>query len=428
MKTNRLNITYSAYIIIFSFLYFTLQYKKSLDINNDDYGFSLLALKNDVISIVADRFFNWSARIPIDFAMFSLINQMQLLIIINSFLLVGIFTSFYAINKKLFHDTGNIRTIFMLVTSITLIPVYIANDSILWVTGSFNYLWPAAFFLFGIIRFFIKPNGFFINSLFILSSCFSIYSEQIIIISLFIFPLLFIYKKKNGGIDKTDIIHISLIAINIAIQMASPANEIRYNAEILRGFNDFLDKSIFEKISIGVVMSIDFLFKKYNTLYVTLAMAISYSLFIQKSQYYRIICFFILLPSLASFLFDMSPSFISPINVLSIKNNMFIAIGITSIALVTYSLFIIESKYRLLLPFIFMLSVLIIIVIGFTPATYIERPRVYFFTCVMLIYIIYTLYFNIVKTNENKLFTFSVYITITLGVTQYLIYQILTNR
>ncbi|MEM8420623.1 hypothetical protein Q4S30_07080 [Morganella morganii] len=396
-----------------------------MDVNDDDYGFSMLAQNESTLDIVIDRFFNWSARLPIDAAMFSLINNMPLLIIINSLLLICIFTSFYIINKSIFRIEHGIKIFTMLVISITLIPVYIANDSILWVTGSFNYLWPAAFFLIGMVRFFIKKRSYLISIVCIASSCFSVYSEQIIVISIFIFPLLFIYKNKTSSICSTDIIQVLLMISNIAIQVLSPANEIRFNAEVLRGFNDFFDKSIFEKISIGVIMSIDYIFNKYNTLYITLAIIISHLLFINKTNYHKTLSLLISLPPILSFLFKMSPDFISPTNVLSIKNNALILIGLFSISLVSYSLFIISIKHKLLLPFLFMLSILIIIAIGFAPTTYVERPRVYFFTCIIILYIIYTLFLITKKLATSNTFYFLSCICLSLGVAQYVVYQII---
>ncbi|EBX4347786.1 hypothetical protein DRY65_24640, partial [Salmonella enterica subsp. enterica serovar Halle] len=156
MKTTKIKV-YQHALLAYCFIYTLFYYNFILrtDINDDDHGFSILASSKSVFSILLERYNNWSARLPIDWALFSLINHIEMLRIISALLML---ISIMIMAKIGLKDNTEIKNEHITISCLLFlcIPSYIMNDSVWWVTGSFNYLWPLAMFLIGISRFFIN--------------------------------------------------------------------------------------------------------------------------------------------------------------------------------------------------------------------------------------------------------------------------------
>ncbi|ECR4403251.1 hypothetical protein Q9V76_004458 [Salmonella enterica] len=391
MKTAKIKV-YQHALLAYCFIYTLFYYNFILrtDVNDDDHGFSILASSKSVFSILLERYKNWSARLPIDWALFSLINHIEMLRIISALLML---ISIIIMAKIGLKDNTEIKNEHITISCLLFlcIPSYIMNDSVWWVTGSFNYLWPLAMFLIGISRFFINYKHKLLDVACIFASGFAMFSEQLALTTIIIFPLL-IKIKKNKKKLSIESIQALFIAACLLTQLLSPSNEIRFSAEVLRGFNDYYDKTIFDKISLGTSLVLCYFFDGRNVIFSILLAMLSLLLYEKRNKPNLMLSLCTLAMSILVFTGILNTSQLLPDNAFDYINIYKIIISLLILSFVCIVLFFAAEENGVRASFVFMLSILIVTILGYSPTSYVERPRVFYFSAVSCIYIGILLY------------------------------------
>lgn len=352
--------------------------------NGDDALFSgILEGGKSLVSVLISRYETWSARIPIEAIMISSINHMSFVRVFNSLLMILlVFSSVIFINNIIKRKTEYIDYIlcfFLLMT----FQGDILNDAVFWVTGSFNYLMPVAFLSY-LLTYKHSKENIFLKLTYIISLSIASYSEQLIPVILCYF-IYIIASNENNKRTKFNYVLLIVFLANAFIFICSPSNEIRYVAEVRRGFNDFYSKDIFDKICLGIYMIASYFSRVGNYTIFLLSLAISISLSLKRKTLPIILSILIVIAALILNSGVIEPKEISPETVFDTKNYILLISCLMFVCLIAVSLSIINiGKKSIVIPFVFMLSVALIAILGFSPTSYTDRPRTLFITSYLI--------------------------------------------
>jgi hypothetical protein len=168
--------------------------------------------------------------------------------VLNALVFVNLF---YQLDKII---KGNLLDKLLILVLILGMPIATFSSSTLWVTGSFNYLWPVSFSLtiIRIVYLYLKDEK--ISKLLfifgIISSVIAGNMEQTSAICLVMLIFSLIYKR--GKQSKKILILTILMAIWFAIVILAPGNFIRANSEMLQWNPQFDMYNIFDKLLSGL--------------------------------------------------------------------------------------------------------------------------------------------------------------------------------
>lgn len=137
----------------------------------------------------------------------------------------------------------------------------VINSGMMWVVGSFNYLWPTAFMLVALIPFIKiltnseeKENKIF-SVVFILSDFIACFAEQTALVLVTIGTIAILYKINNKEkINTLLIIHYILVVILTIIELSAPGNFVRFTASTLRRYPTFDMLNIGDKMLQGLIL------------------------------------------------------------------------------------------------------------------------------------------------------------------------------
>lgn len=241
---------------IFVVAYLYLNVRGIRHISDDDW-FSREANTPDIIKWLVVRYKVWSSRTPIEFALLSLINHKQIWAIFNALFIALTVCSLSNIISKNKKDTYLSAFVFILLIIFTIKKDYI-KDGILWMTGSFNYLWPFALALagFSLLKT-LKSDGMLsYKSLLIPCMIFlSSFSEQLIVINIIL--LTAIIATHKGIVKQVSVLSLAMSLLVLIYILLSPGNELRMHLEVSRWNPDFVNINIIEKIMLGLNLSYD---------------------------------------------------------------------------------------------------------------------------------------------------------------------------
>jgi hypothetical protein len=134
-----------------------------------------------------------------------------------------------------------------------MIPPRILAEAGWWVSGSFNYLWPAALAAYGCILFFDRrERSALTRSSMIAASALAAYNEQVGFVLLCLLTPLLVYRLAERTCNRWEIAQVVLIAANWVIAVTAPGLAHRYQAEQAVWFANFESVGIFEKANIGL--------------------------------------------------------------------------------------------------------------------------------------------------------------------------------
>ena len=240
----------------------------------------------------AYEFYNiWSGRI-ITSALSNLFLRMPLIIfkICNTLVYIMAIIAIYKIIKYFIKTNNQIidNLIFLSIFIISfLIDRNVISAGVVWVTGSFNYLWPTAFMLVAIIPF-IKVltdekdrNIFFV--IYILADLVACFAEQTALVLLTIGTIAIgylLFNKKR--VNKLLLIHYIFIIILTIIEISAPGNFVRFTASTLRRYPTFDMLSIGDKFLQGIILLGNQLINYDNILMIILTLAIMIGCFKKK--------------------------------------------------------------------------------------------------------------------------------------------------
>lgn len=351
---------------------------------SDDLWFSKEATNNtDTLKWLAWRYNNWSSRVPIEFALISIINHYKIWMIFNSlfFSAAITFISTFIEDKK---DKSILVISFLL--CIFAIPTDVFSDSIIWMTGSINYLWPVSLMTVGVINIIrsCDYNNYIKYSL-VSSSLifFSSFNEQVAVFNT-IFIVLFLsmrlYEKKT--IKPLFSPAIALIIVLIIISTC-PGNKNRFTLETARWFADYSNISLMGRVVLGLNLYADLLLSHKTIVPGMLCMLAAVTSTNKKMMITGLI--------FTLFLF-ISSKLTQPTSFFSIKvldhNTVFnLTPIIRSIVATIITLVILccllngrEIKFKYITSILFIASIASTVVLGLSPTVYASGDRVLYVT------------------------------------------------
>ena len=364
--------------------------------------------------------------------------------ILNAFVLFGLIYFLNNIIRIIYHTDkkANIITLFGIFASIALLSTGIWTQSITWVTGSFNYLWPATALIISLYYLF----NFIFNKIsmklyeFILLIPVVLYaanSEQ----SALIFSTMYILGMVYAFIKyRTLNIYLVILflfgSISTYFLFTAPSLSIRYMAEIKNWYPQFINLSLFDKIILGYAYTIAYgiLLNNYQT---TIALSILLYIIYRKinKNNYRKLSIIILLPAIYSLLYYIGRVNIDFTNSLFIYNLVkysrqfndnninepFISLIISLFLLFIMFYFMfkikwssIERKYLAIL--FFSASIMSAFILSFSPTIFASGERIWFIPYIMYILALALVFMEALKyidisSNKFKII-FSIYVIV----------------
>ena len=265
---------------------------------NDDAVYEKVFNSFSTFKIWAKEFyFTWSGRI-ITSALSNIFLRMPLVIfrICNTAVYIIAITSIFFIIKE-FSKINDIReciVYFLLYICSFIIDDGVAEQSIIWVVGSFNYLWPTAFMFVSMIPFIKilndkepKEISFVIFMLANIIACFAEQSALVLLTigTLAIMNLLFTKKK----IPKLLLMHYITIIVLTLIELLAPGNVVRSAASTLRRYPTFDMLSMLDRLLQGIiVLENQLLYNEILPLILTILVAINGMLKTNKNIFIRL--------------------------------------------------------------------------------------------------------------------------------------------
>ncbi|EGO4360463.1 hypothetical protein U2G15_003027 [Escherichia coli] len=347
----------------------------------DDLYYSNISNNGNYLSFIWNRYFTWSSRIPIDLSTLIFINHIDTVRVINSIFILAIIIAsvFYArsseVDKIKYYDFFILSALFFAFTN------SILKDSVWWVTGSFNYLWPSAFSLLGFIAYSKEIKNNLIRIVLILCTAFSIFNEQIAVFSIIVMSVLAGVKIHQKKFDRLHALQYIVVLICASIVFLAPGNSVRFIKEMGVGFNDYHTLGFLGKIYYGTTSVSSFLATKYNiVLYIAMFLAIINSL--KKG---KLLSTILTTVSLLVILTTSKETIHAFTGLEHWHKQLILLMAVCwSISILTINFSTNNSEVNLLNAFIFLSSILIVFALGFSPSIFYDRPRTFFFSEVVL--------------------------------------------
>lgn len=401
------------YIPIFVFFIYALwiHYDVGL-LEGDDIVYQQTFQNTTLLEWCKDFYMKWGGRVPLELLDIIFLNLPLILWkIFNSILytLIPVYMNrFISLFKEEMTEKQSFFMNTFLCVALTLIPVSIVNSSIIWITGSFNYLLPSIMLFIGIYPFLADVAGKKINkadNIFAWIGVFlACYAEQtaavFICMTAFCFGYM-IYKKQ-----KISIPHICLAIfglVNSVIQYAAPGNLVRYDAELLLWYQNFDMYNFFDKILLGVVHCLKSVFIPGISLFVFILVLLGI-LNIRK-QYFNQLCYLLLCVltiAVKEIVLNINDGVIWQIH----STKMLICIAILIFWMLLFAWSIISSLDGGVDTYILALFFLAIfasgIVMGMSPTVFASGDRVFLLSYILLILVIAFLIRRVMGHIKNK--------------------------
>ena len=216
----------------------------------DDIYFAEALKSQSLGEFLAFRYEHWSGRLPIELLLVLIVQHPWLWKLINILMVL-----------LLCHSTGRVAGIVGRVPAPTLLAFAllmlvspaILYESMWWMTGSINYLWPAALGLYGLLAFLeTTPHSFAQRMCFVFASGFAMYNEQLALVLLPATLCLMLVRWRERLWTIWDIVHLAFMAANAYVAFSAPGSQHRYLAEQALRFPNYADLDVLDKAAIGL--------------------------------------------------------------------------------------------------------------------------------------------------------------------------------
>lgn len=390
-KSNRFGLLI-IFLIAFSVFYFN-QYTPW----GDDLCFSKVATENlasDPLNLkwLQTRYFTWSSRTWIEFSLVNVINHFSLWCFISALTLSSLIFCIGSIFSPACNFFGKLNFSFLSLLLLACMPKEVLSQSIVWMTGAVNYLWPSALAFVGfyslirIIR--KKENPQMLNFICYTSIVLSSFNEQIVIVNLiFCLFLLFFYKKNNYRL-RPIVVAGALSLLVLIFILTCPGNKVRYYSEITSWFKDYGSLNLFKRALFGLNLYADMLFANKTLIPTILAFSLSLICKTRIRLIPLISAFFLV----SIFLLTEPPHIFQRIqfNVNNIVSTVSILRVSAALILTGMILIPVAMSLRHSTALIFILSMIIgciasVSILGFSPTVYASSYRVYYIPYLALI-------------------------------------------
>lgn len=251
MKSIRFTIAWGFLaLVVASVFYLNIFVFHKLTIADDPF-FSAALDHQGLLDFLRFRYWHWSGRIPIEMAMVLIINHMAVWKVLNSLMVLLLCYSIGRIGfGRHLEVPASMACAFAL---LMLIPPRVLWEAAWWVSGSFNYLWPVALGAYGSLHFFDRRERSAPHKVsLIVASGVAAYNEQVGFVLLCLLVPLLLRRIATRTCSAWDIAHIVFVAVNLAIALAAPGIQHRYQLEQARWFANFETLGVLEKVNIGL--------------------------------------------------------------------------------------------------------------------------------------------------------------------------------
>lgn len=331
-----------------------------------------------------------------------------------------IYYTYKIINATEEKDTKILPILLLVVMSMFLCifkPIF--NDSVIWVTGAFNYLWPSAALVVALVPFIqlycnkdIKKWQYI---LYFLATIFACNIEQTgAILAVFSTILMILTKLNKIKIPKLIIVNYILCILVFVLSLIAPGNYVRYEAEVLRHFSNFDMCSMIDKFVIGSSLLLQNLVNNNVIIIVISALLLLSALQSKNKQkimlslipflYFilRMLCKRFSITTISDLFFTFKPYNFETIY----KPFNFIAIGIGLFVLLLMALLIFNNfkdlKKSIIFTLIFLAGICSSLMLSFSPTIFASSYRIFFVNDIMNIIIATSLVKGINNNIKNK--------------------------
>lgn len=231
---------------------------------SDDLWFSERSISEpDHIKWLISRYYEWSSRTPIEYALISLINKFKIWALINSFMFSLLIVGICSMNGSLCNKGWTIAPAILTLMLLFSIPRDIFFNGTIWITGSFNYLWPVALAFFGyssLILITLKKNTSKWHAL-VCYICifFASFNEQLAITNLILIMSIIIHSKIEVKKISPSMIALGVTLLVLIYIATCPGNKARYYGEIATWFKEYGNFNILQKSMLGLNLYADML-------------------------------------------------------------------------------------------------------------------------------------------------------------------------
>lgn len=401
------------YIFIISFTLIFLAEKNCIIMDSGDDAVFKNAINSGIFQWLIEFYLKWSGRLVVNFLEIVIINcNLFVWKLLNALVFSNLV---YGISKLIDADKHRFLIDLLIVIMILAIPIRTFSSASLWITGSFNYLWPVSFAMpiLNVIKkhyyeLHVSKKEYAFSCVSALIAC---YNEQVAAILMTLLIILVIYKVLYRKKINTWFIGLCIfLVINSVIMFMAPGNYVRSSSEMIQWNSSFNMLSIFDKIWLGIYNTM-----KYSIGYLWYLLILVPLLSFYQSLKKRKIDFISFLSILYILLFFCLRKIISlyPCNEQlnnfygiiynieyynSINFNEFINwFGIIlSLVFIIFQMYIVLRINYKIKDFIWMFLVLSAaftssIIMGFTPTIIASGSRIFFVMTVLIVYaIIYT--------------------------------------
>lgn len=264
--SNNKNIVFYIYILLF-IVCFLLIAGQNIRLNSlDDIVHSEAVTKyGSAYNFMIDQYNNWNSRYATSLIMsFVMDKNIWLWRILNAFVLFALIIYLSKIIKVIYKldDKKYALVLLFIFSSTALLSSGIWTQSVTWVTGSFNYLWPASFLiisLYYLLNYAFNKAEISLLQFIILIPVvlFATNTEQtgLIFLAMYLIYILYsLYKYKSVNIYILILFLAGLISVYFVL--SSEALHKRYLSEIKSWYPAFADLSTADKIIQGVPYTI----------------------------------------------------------------------------------------------------------------------------------------------------------------------------
>ena len=374
----------------------------------------------------------WGGRIlALSLATIFLNLNINIFIIANALAIVALVYGIYKIIEILNNKESKYKNIilFSIMTVFLLINKYVIKYSVVWVTGTFNYLWPTTAMVIAMIPFIKKSKGQAIKKveylLYIPSTILAANIEQTgVVLFVFITIMVIMAKIDKIKIGKALLIDYILTFIVLIVSLKTPGNSVRYSAEVLRWYQDFEMLSLFDKIVQGGSVLLNHIMNESSIILLVISSVLLYIAIKDKEKNKMIISCIPFIYSLIRVIIPFNVLFsricsddiggkinelytfktygpdmiCNPENYISIIIGTFILIIIAVLIFLSFK----DNKKSIIYTLLYLAGICATLSLSISPTIFASSYRIYFVTDVLNVFVASGLISEIISRKENK--------------------------
>lgn len=215
----------------------------------DDVYFAAALKSQSLGEFLAFRYEHWSGRLPIELLLVLVVQHSWLWKLINTMMVLLLC---YSSGRAMRVGASVPAPTLLAFALLMLVSPAVLYESTWWVTGSINYLWPAALGLYGLLAFLeTTPHSPAQRMGFLLASGFAMYNEQLALVLLPVTLCLIFVRWRERRRDTWDIVHLVFMVANAWVAFSAPGTHNRYLAEQALRFPNYADLDVLDKVAIG---------------------------------------------------------------------------------------------------------------------------------------------------------------------------------